>query len=172
MPEDQRPQTVQEKIEFSSAGKTHYIILRGKWGSAIEQVVLWSTGYSLQNKQYCLAHGTPYIPCLLLTTTGARTGQRRTCGLPFWRVGDDLIVRGSNGGGPPDPHWCHNIRKHPEIRIRVHRKTKHLTAHVASGEERKRLFEIMARKSDSTEMYQNMCAPRELPLVVLRNAAL
>ena len=92
MPEDHRPQTSYEKTKFSSGGKTHYIILRGKWGLAIDTAVLWLTGYSLQNKQYCLAHGTPYIPCLLLTTTGARTGKQRTCGLPFWRVDNDYIV--------------------------------------------------------------------------------
>lgn len=171
MSEEHRPQTAYEKARFSSGGRTHYIILRGKWGLAIDTAVLWLTGYSLMNKQYCLAHGTPYIPTLLLSTTGARTGKRRTCGLPYWRVGDDLIVRGSNGGGPTDPHWCHNIRKNSDVSIRVRRKTKRVKAHVSSGAERERLFEIMAKKSFSTEMYQNMCAPRELPLVVLRDAA-
>ena len=172
MPEDHRPETAYEKAKFSSGGRTHYIILRGKWGLAIDTAVLWLTGYSLQNKQYCLAHGTPYISCLLLSTTGARTGKRRTCGLPFWRVNDDYIVRGSNGGGPTDPHWCHNVRKNPDVSIRVRRKTKQVKAHVAAGEERERLFEIMKQKSSSTEMYQNMCSPRELPLIVLRDAAL
>ena len=77
-------------VQDAPNGKTHYIILRGKWGLAIDTAVLWLTGYSLQNKQYCLAHGTPYIPCLLLTTTGARTGKRRIrAGVPEgWRVGN------------------------------------------------------------------------------------
>ena len=37
-----------------------------------------------------------------------------------------------------------------------------------SGEERERLFEILCERSQSTAGYQAMCAPRELPLVVLR----
>jgi hypothetical protein len=40
--------------------------------------------------------------------------------------------------------------------------------HVATGEERERLFKELSRMSSSTESYQAMCAPRELPLVVLR----
>jgi deazaflavin-dependent oxidoreductase (nitroreductase family) len=172
MAEDNRPQTSSEKAKFSAGGRTQFLILRGKWGLAIDTAVLWLTGYSLMTKQYSLAQRTPYVRTLLLTTTGARTGQKRTCGLPYWRVGNDYIVRGSNGGGPTDPHWCHNIRKNPDVRLRVKRRTKHVKAHVSTGEERERLFKIMAEKSSSTEMYQNMCTPRELPLVVLRDAAL
>ena len=52
MSEEHRPQTAYEKARFSSGGRTHYIILRGKWGLAIDTAVLWLTGYSLMNKQY------------------------------------------------------------------------------------------------------------------------
>ena len=172
MSEEHRPQTSSEKAKFSAGGRTQFIILRGKWGLAIDTAVLWLTGYSLMTKQYSLAQREPYAPTLLLTTTGARTGKKRTCGLPYWRIGDDYIVRGSNGGGPTDPHWCHNIRKNADVRLRVQRKTKHVKAHVSTGEERERIFELMSAKSKTTEMYQNMCAPRELPLVVLEGAAL
>jgi len=41
-------------------------------------------------------------------------------------------------------------------------------AHVAEGAERERLFERLCAISPSTAGYQRMCAPRELPLVVLR----
>ena len=78
------------------------------------------------------------------------------------------VVRGSNGGGPTDPHWCHNVRAHPEARIRVRGRTRAVRAHVASGEERVALFAKLDAMSPSTGQYQRMCAPRELPLVVLR----
>lgn len=163
-----RPQTSAEKEEFSSGGNRQMIILRGKWGLAIDTFILWLTGYSLMTKQYALATGVPYQETLLLYTTGAKTGQRRRCGLPFFTVDGDRIVRGSNGGGPTDPHWCHNVRANSDAKIRVRGRTKKVHAHVASGEERERLFKILSKMSASTEGYQTMCAPRELPLVVLR----
>ena len=86
MSEEQRPETAYEKAKFSAGGNMKWIILRDKWGLFIDSTVLRLTGYSLMTKQYALAHGIPYQPTLLLTTTGARTGLQRTCGLPYWEV--------------------------------------------------------------------------------------
>lgn len=167
MSADHRPESSYEKSKFSSGGNMKWIILRGKWGLAVDSFLLKLTGYSLMTKQYSLAQGVPYQQTLLLTTTGARTGLERTCGLPYWTVDGKWVVRGSNGGGPTDPHWTHNIRKNPDARIRTGWKSRSVKAHVASGAERERLFEILDALSPTTSMYQNMCAPRELPLVVL-----
>ena len=163
-----RPESVAEKEAFSSGGNRHLILLRGKLGLAIDTAILWLTGYSLMTKQYTYANGAPYQPTLLLYTTGARSGKRRRCGLPYFEVDGAFVVRGSNGGGPTDPHWCHNVRANARAKIRVRGRTKPVHAHVASGEERQRLFEILCERSQSTAGYQAMCAPRELPLVVLR----
>ena len=143
-------------------------LLRGRWGLAIDTAILWLTGYSFMTRQYTVAMGAPYQETLLLYTTGAKTGKRRLCGLPFFTVDGDRIVRGSNGGGPTDPHWVHNVRAHPEAKIRIRGRTRRVRAHVASGAERERLFAILSERSASTRRYQEMCAPRELPLVVLR----
>ena len=168
METDSRPKTAYEKAKFSAGGNMKWIILRGRWGLAIDTFLLRLTGYSLMTKQYALAHGLPYQPTLLLTTIGARTGLKRTCGLPYFPAEGALVVRGSNGGGPTDPHWVHNIRKSGDVTIHVKGKKTAVKAHVASGEERVRLFGILDEMSSGTSMYQKMCAPRELPLVVLR----
>jgi deazaflavin-dependent oxidoreductase (nitroreductase family) len=81
----------------------------------------------------------------------------------------DLVVRGSNGGGPTDPHWVHNVRAHSHGWLRIRRKTRPVHVHVAQGQERERIYEVLCRKSATTERYQQMCSPRELPLVVLRD---
>jgi deazaflavin-dependent oxidoreductase (nitroreductase family) len=163
-----RPESIADKEKFSSGGNRHLIILRGKWGLAIDTFILWLTGYSLMTKQYTYANGAPYQATLLLYTTGAKSGEPRRCGLPYFNVDGNYVVRGSNGGGPTDPHWCHNVRANSEAKIRVKGRTKKVRAHVAQGEERERVFKILNEKSKSTEQYQAMCAPRELPLVVLR----
>ena len=56
-----------------------------------------------------------YTDTLMLTTVGAKSKQLRRSCLPFFRDGDDLVVRGTNGGGPTDPGWVHNIRANPEV---------------------------------------------------------
>ena len=77
--------------------------------------------------------GNPYQPTLLLKTIGARSGQLRSCGLPYYKVGDFYVVRGSNGGGPTDPHWAHNIRANPAAWVRIDRKWQPVKAHVSFG---------------------------------------
>lgn len=164
---EQRPQSVKEKERFSSHGNTRFIVLRGKWGLAVDKVVLWLTGYSLITAQYARAAGDSYQPTLMLYTKGARSGKQRLACLPYYRVGEHLIVRGSNGGGATDPHWVHNIRAHGEVRVRIRRSTRATCAHVASGEERAHLYEALCKLSRSTSYYQTMCSPRELPLAVI-----
>ena len=136
----ERPESVADKEAFSSGGNRHLILLRGKWGLAIDTFVLWLTGYSRMTKQYAVANGIAYNPTLLLYTTGAKTGKPRRCGLPFFEVDGTFVVRGSNGGGPTDPHWCHNVRANSDAKIRVRGRTKKVHAHVAQGEEREVLF--------------------------------
>ena len=165
---DHRPRTSADKRRFSSGGRTGFIILKGRGGRAVDTALVWGTGYSLITKQYALAGGRPYTPTLLLTTVGARTGRRRRAVLPYFRVGDDLVVRGSNGGGPTDPGWVHNVRANPAAWVRVRCRTRPALAHVATGAEREQLYDTLCRMSDMTRVYQDMCAPRELPLVVLR----
>ncbi len=168
---DPRPQSSAEKESFSSGGRSHLLILRGKWGLAVDKAIVWSTGWSLMTAQYAWASGTPYFPTLMMWTIGARSRALRSCCLPYFRVGDDLVLRGSNGGGSTDPHWVHNIRAHPQVWIRVDRRSRPVHAHVAQGDEWQSLYAELCRQSRSTKAYQTMCAPRQLPLVVLRDWA-
>ena len=164
---DDRPRTHADKVRFSSFGRQHFIVLRGPRALAFDRAVVWATGYSLVTLQYALAGGQPYTPTLLLTTIGRRTGQRRTVALPYDEVDGRLVVKGSNGGGPTDPGWVHNIRARPEAWIRVDRADRPVRAHVASGGERDELFATLSARRPTIARYQEMCEPRELPLVVL-----
>ena len=58
-------------------------------------------------------------PLLLLTTTGAKSGQRRTNPMMYLREGDRLFVFASRGGGPTNPDWYHNLLAHPEVTVEV-----------------------------------------------------
>jgi len=61
------------------------------------------------------------VPCLLLRTTGRRTGKGRTSALVYARDGDDYLVVGSVGGADRAPGWLHNVRARPQVRVQVKR---------------------------------------------------
>ncbi|WP_330180640.1 nitroreductase family deazaflavin-dependent oxidoreductase [Nocardia sp. NBC_01503] len=77
---------------------------------------------------------------LLLTTTGAHTGEPRTWPLGFHRDGDNLVVFAANGGRPNRPGWYYNLLAHPDAVIEVGTDTWPVRAEVTNGAERQRLW--------------------------------
>jgi len=69
-----------------------------------------------------IGHNMIGVPCLLLRTTGRKSGQTRTNSLVYARDGDDYIVVGSKGGDPNNPGWIHNLRAGPEAEIQIGRE--------------------------------------------------
>src|SRR5258708_4379088 len=56
---------------------------------------------------------------LILTTTGARSGEPRSVVLGFGRHGDRLVVIASDNGAPKAPAWYHNLLPHPNTTIEL-----------------------------------------------------
>src|SRR5712691_109290 len=56
---------------------------------------------------------------LILTSTGARSGQTRWNPLVYSRDGDRFIIVASKGGAPASPDWYHNLVKNPSAVIEV-----------------------------------------------------
>lgn len=54
-------------------------------------------------------------PLLIMTSTGARTGEPRRAILTWSRVRGDYVVAGTAGGSPNDPAWLLNVRSNPDI---------------------------------------------------------
>jgi deazaflavin-dependent oxidoreductase (nitroreductase family) len=68
------------------------------------------------------------FPSLLLITTGAKTGLKRTSPLLYARDGDDFLVVGTNFGTEHHPAWTANLLKTPEAAIVVGEDTLAVTA--------------------------------------------
>src|SRR5579859_3098798 len=79
-------------------------------------------------------------PLLLLTTTGAKSGQRRTSPVMYKGNGDRLFVFASKGGAPTNPDWYYNLLTHPEVTVEVGDETYDATATPVTGEERDRIY--------------------------------
>ncbi len=78
---------------------------------------------------------------LLLTTTGARSGEPRTSPLAYTRDGDAYVVTASKGGSPEHPAWFHNLSKDPIATIEVDGEAFKARATVPEGAERQRLWD-------------------------------
>jgi deazaflavin-dependent oxidoreductase (nitroreductase family) len=58
-------------------------------------------------------------PLLLLTTTGAKSGQQRTTPVMYLPEGDHWYVFASMGGAPTSPAWYHNLVAHPDVTVEI-----------------------------------------------------
>ena len=112
--------------------------------------------------------GTGNFPCLLLSTTGRKSGEARTTPLIYGRDGEDYVVIGSQGGRPVHPYWYLNLDANPEVEVQVEAETFPATARTASGDRRERLWNMMARLYPPYDDYRaKAAATREIPVVVL-----
>ena len=100
--------------------------------------------------------GGPFAgaPMLLLTTTGARSGQRRTTPLVYLPDGDRMLIFASKGGGPTNPDWYYNLLAHPQASVEVGSERLEVTASALRGEERDRLYAKQAQLRPAFAEYQ------------------
>lgn len=80
-------------------------------------------------------------PLLIMTSRGAKTGQRRRSILTYHRDDRDYVVAGTAGGSPTTPAWVHNLRENPDVTIEVGNRALEATATVVEGPEREGLWE-------------------------------
>ena len=109
------------------------------------------------------------MPVLLLTTTGRRSGKRRTAVLGYLFDGERYVVVGSNNGEPSDPAWLMNIRSQPRVTIQVRERVLEATGSVAEPDDRARLWAELMRVGPGYGRYETMTT-REIPLVFLTPA--
>jgi deazaflavin-dependent oxidoreductase (nitroreductase family) len=107
---------------------------------------------------------------ILVTSTGARTGKRRTVALFAFPDGDRWFVIGSRGGSAQVPGWVRNLAADPHGRIQHRRVSWPVVASVASGGERSRLWSIAAAAYPGFDTYAAQ-TPHEIPVVVLAPVA-
>jgi F420H(2)-dependent quinone reductase len=103
---------------------------------------------------------------LILTTTGRKSGVARDTPLFFFHDGANFIIIASAGGAPKHPTWWLNLQSNPAAKIQVGEQTLSVAASEAVGEERARLWSIIAENYKQFVGYQKRTT-REIPVVVL-----
>jgi deazaflavin-dependent oxidoreductase (nitroreductase family) len=77
------------------------------------------------------------VPSLVLETTGAKTGQRRTTPLACLPADDgSFLVVGSNFGRRHHPAWTANLRAHPGATVTYRGRTIPVTASRLDADEK------------------------------------
>lgn len=109
---------------------------------------------------------TPSMRCLLLTTTGARTGLERVSPLLYGRDGKRIVLIASQGGTAKNPPWYHNLVAHPTVEVQIGRTHMTMRATEAEGKERERLWRLMTGIYGGYEGYQRATS-RTIPVIVL-----
>ncbi|MBX9605185.1 MAG: nitroreductase family deazaflavin-dependent oxidoreductase [Gammaproteobacteria bacterium] len=107
------------------------------------------------------------IPCLILTTTGAKSGQLRSVPLFCQTVDGRLVIIGSMGGAPRNPPWYYNLLKDPKVSVEKDGKTFQAKAQVLTGAERDYFFRKFAEAYPIFAEYQ-AGTTRVIPIVELR----
>ncbi|MDQ1375438.1 MAG: hypothetical protein QOJ09_2776 [Actinomycetota bacterium] len=110
------------------------------------------------------------MPVLMLTTTGRKSGQKRTTMLTSpLQDGDKVVIIASYGGDARHPAWFLNLRDNPDVEITMGGRTRRMRAHVAGGDERAELWPRVTKDHRNYADYQTK-TDREIPVVVLAPA--
>ena len=109
---------------------------------------------------------------LVLTTTGAKSGQRReTLLASFPGGGNAWLICAAFGGNAKNPAWYHNIAAHPDqVEIQVRGRKVKVTPAQLTGEERAAAWQRITTDLPRFNGYATN-TDRELPVIRLTAAA-
>jgi deazaflavin-dependent oxidoreductase (nitroreductase family) len=111
------------------------------------------------------------LPVIMLTTTGAKSGQPRSMPLVGIPLGDDLAVIGSNYGQKRTPGWVYNLEADPTATVSYRDRAVEVTARAASDAEADEAFEIAATFYPGYGKYRDRASHRTIRVFVLEPRA-
>jgi deazaflavin-dependent oxidoreductase (nitroreductase family) len=123
--------------------------------------------YRLTKGRHTLASLVSGLPVVMLTTTGARSGVRRSVPVLGLPTEDGLAVIASNYGQRRHPAWYHNLRANPEGEVTVDGETRRFRAREAQGELRARIWRHGLSVYPGWSRYETRASNREICVFVL-----
>jgi len=104
---------------------------------------------------------------LLLTSTGAKSGQSRLNPLAYFAIDGRTIIVGSKAGSDTNPDWVHNVRANPNAHIEIGTESYDVTAHELPAADRDAVFARIVSAAPGFGEYQSKTS-RVIPLFELR----
>jgi len=107
------------------------------------------------------------MPVVMLTTTGRKSGKRRTTMLTSpVQDGERLVLVASYGGDDRHPAWFLNLRDNPQVELTMGGSTRPMRARAASAEEKADLWPRVVDAYKGYGQYQRR-TERDIPLVIV-----
>jgi deazaflavin-dependent oxidoreductase (nitroreductase family) len=106
---------------------------------------------------------------LLLTTTGAKSGQPRLAPLAYLTIDDKMIIIGSKAGADTNPDWVHNLRANPRAHVEVGTTNYDVIARELLPAEREHFYPKVVELAPGFGDYQAKTS-RVIPLFELQRA--
>jgi deazaflavin-dependent oxidoreductase (nitroreductase family) len=107
-------------------------------------------------------------PMMLLTTTGAKSGQPRVSPLVCQAGADGMIhIFASKAGAPTNPDWYHNLVANPKVTVEIGTETYAATAVEIVGADRDAIYAEQAERMPQFGEYQAN-TDRVIPVIALR----
>jgi deazaflavin-dependent oxidoreductase (nitroreductase family) len=106
---------------------------------------------------------------LLLTTTGAKSGEPRLAPLAYFTIDARMIIIGSKAGADTNPDWVHNLRANPQAHVEVGTDAYDVTARELPQADRDQIFDKVVAAVPTFGKYQRNTT-RIIPLFELVRA--
>ena len=97
--------------------------------------------------------GRSKLPCLLLTTTGRKSGRPRTVPLLYAPDGDCYVVTASNWGQQHHPAWSGNLLAEAAATVAIGGREIPVRAALAEGAERDRVWTLVTHVWPAYDTY-------------------
>ncbi len=123
--------------------------------------------FRLTKGRHTFASLTSELPVVMLTTTGARSGEARTVPVVGLPDGERMVVIASGYGQRRNPAWYYNLHAHPEATVAVGGTSRRVAAHEAEGAERERLWRLGLEVYPGWTDYERRATERRIPVMVL-----
>jgi len=131
---------------MKTIGKIHIFIYRSSGGN------VWKTML-----------GTPV---LVLTTTGCKSGKKRTTPVVYNREGENYLIAASVNGADYNPSWYYNIKGSGTATIEVGAQTLHCKAEILEGDERDAAYQRFKDHAENFIKYEQK-TKRIIPVIRL-----
>ncbi len=107
------------------------------------------------------------VPAVILTTTGAKSGEPRTIAVYGIPHPDGLAIIASNWGGAKHPAWYHNLKANPEATVSIEGDTWRATARPATPGERDEIWAKGIEIYPGWRKYEARAGERKIEAFVL-----
>jgi len=123
--------------------------------------------YRITRGRHTLASLLSGIPVVMITTTGARSGQPRTVPVLGLPTAGGLAVIASNFGQHRHPGWYHNLRGNPEGSVTVDGQPRRFRAVEVEGDRRSKIWAEGLRVYPGWSQYERRASNRRIAVFVL-----